>query len=412
MRIRSLGTVLLAFIFAVVTATTTVADESSPAAAVPTTITGRFVDENNWPLAKIGVSNWDYDWNYRETTTDKNGNFVLTVSVAEVGSVELTYSDQEFGQFEEVTLTLPQVTPGKTRSIGTIRLSSVRNPGRHKKAIKTSSKKAVKKAYRKRFAKQVRNEKPVKVKGCKAAATPKALQKRELKAVNLFRAMAGLAPVKLDKKLSQRARAAALIQYRQGYLDHYPAKSTKCYTKAGGAASSESNLSMGWVGAGNMNGYMIDPGSGNTAVGHRRWIMAPGLTKIGTGYAGTFNALHVTSDPNYAKPTPQWISWPTAGFFPDQLEPWGRWSFMTARHDLSFKKANVTVTIKGKKQKIKVYRGADGYGYQQGLSWDFNKIPKAKGKKTTVVKVAVSGIQLRDATTLPTVTYSVKLFRG
>jgi len=381
--------------------------ESEPA-PVLTLVTGRFVDSDGWPVAGLQVD--EESFTIGETaTTRADGTFTLKTGPTQAGPVSILWSDP-VGDFDGARVVVPSVTPGQTKDAGTIHVWTRFGHGRAPHAIATSSRAAVTKAYRKQFQSRLRREKPVTVHGCSVRATPKALQKRDLSAVNLFRSMAGLARVRLDPKLSARARKAALIQYHQGYLEHFPARSARCWTKAGSAASSESNLSMGDLGASNMNGYMIDPGLSNYAAGHRRWILSPGLTRIGSGYAGTFNALHVLSPSRDANPTPRWITWPTAGYFPAELEPWGRWSFMSARSDLSFTGADVSVTIKGKRQKLHVYRKTSTYGNQQGLVWDLKKWPTAHGKKVTTAVVTVSGVRLRGATTLPPVSYPVKLF--
>ena len=49
------------------------------------------------------------------------------------------------------------------------------------------------------------------------------------------------------------------------------------------AAAGKSNLFLGRSGAGAIAGYMDDPGSGNTAAGHRRWIIDPRQTTMGSG---------------------------------------------------------------------------------------------------------------------------------
>ena len=72
---------------------------------------------------------------------------------------------------------------------------------------------------------------------------------------------------------------------------------------------------------------MSEPGTANRAVGHRRWLMNPFATTMGTGLHG-----HRQRDDRdraaalASRPNPAWVSWPTAGWFPDALEPAGRWS--------------------------------------------------------------------------------------
>lgn len=409
MRELSLG--LAVVIAAVSGVTPALADDELPPIEI-TYVQGTFVDENGWPIAKIAIGN-DGNWDDASVETSAAGVFRIALgSHAVTGPVTLRYSDNEYGQFADGTFRVNAVVPGSVRAAGRIRLKSSPNPGTHRTKVRTSSKAAVRKTYRAGYGKQLRRiERLPRLRGCKLAATSKSIQTRETRALNFVRSLSGLAPVKLDRKLSARAGKAAIIQYHQGYLDHYPNKKAKCYTKAGGAASAETNLSIGMVGPSNVNGYMVDPGYSNREVGHRRWFMDPGLAKFGTAYAGTFNAAHVFSPSNDKAPTPRWLTWPTAGYFPTELEPWGRWSFMTTRSDIDFAKAKVTVKIKGKKQRISLYRAVGGYGSQNGLTWDFARTPEAKGKRTTTATVSVSGMKLRGRT-MATVTYKVSLFKA
>ena len=77
---------------------------------------------------------------------------------------------------------------------------------------------------------------------------------------------------------------------------------------------------------------MVDSGSSNFAVGHRRWILYPPQKTIGTGSVAAVsgfsaaNALWV-SGPFGARPaTPEGVPWPNRGFVPYQILP-ARWSF-------------------------------------------------------------------------------------
>jgi len=384
------------------------------------TVTGRFVDENGWPLAGLSLQVADPTGEvYSEATrTTKDGRFTLVASIDRDETtdtrrqVALQVWDEDFWQFTNVPDRTITVTADGTTALGTLRLQAVPTPGRSKRAVKTSSKSAVRALYRKGYAARVRREKTVKVTGCKVAATPKALQKRELGAVNTFRSLAGLEPVKLSAPLSARASKAALVQYKQGYLSHYPSGKTRCATKVGLAASAESNLSRGLVGAVNMLGYMDDPGRSNVDAGHRRWLLSPGLEKIGTGYAGSFNALHIASTQDPRNATPRWVTWPSSGWFPAELEPAGRWSFATARTDLDLSRATVKMVVGGKKVKVALRRSPVSYGYLQAVVWDARTPIVVKGAKTVTAKVTVSGIRLRGATKLAPVTYTVKMFNA
>lgn len=236
-------------------------------------------------------------------------------------------------------------------------------------------------------------------------------QRRTITAVNYMRAMSGLDPVTIDPELSRRAQKSALIQHYQGYLTHYPSKSARCATKAGIRASARSNIALGWEGARVILGYMAEPGGNNTAAGHRRWIQDPYTETMGTGQAGRAHALYVLSRFSPANPAPRYLSWPTAGYFPAELEPAGRWSFgMSRSGDVSFAKVKVTATSNGKNLKLHTYRAELGYGDQVSVVWDFAKPIKVR-KGTRTVAVTISGVTQRGVRLAP-YTYSVRLFRA
>lgn len=98
--------------------------------------------------------------------------------------------------------------------------------------------------------------------------------------------MAGVpADIKINLSWSADNQQAALLMIANGQLNHYPPPSWTCASTnaAGVAAASKSNIALGMYGADSIDGYMVDPGSGNAAAGHRRWILYPYTMKMGTG---------------------------------------------------------------------------------------------------------------------------------
>jgi hypothetical protein len=156
---------------------------------------------------------------------------------------------------------------------------------------------------------------------------------------------------------------------------------------------------------------MADWGSNNVSVGHRRWILYPQATTMGSGSTEVANALWVLGDTadkgDYANPS--WVSWPTAGYFPTQLEPDGRWSLAgDSTHSYDFSKAKVTVkNSAGKKLTVKVRTLHDGYG-NDTLVWEVPGINAARGSVERTYAVKVTGIK-RNGTTVSHA-YSVTFF--
>ena len=240
---------------------------------------------------------------------------------------------------------------------------------------------------------------------CRAGTTSDADRTATLSAVNYMRAMADLAPVVLDPVLSAKSQAAALIMTANEFLSHDPPKSATCWTVAGHEAASNGNLSIGFgydTGSGQdplaastgpraIVSYMTDPGPGNEIVGHRRWILFQQLKRIGSGDTSTANSLYVID--GYRAPAgTTWIPWPTAGFFPRELEPEGRWSVSYPGAD--FRKARVKVTTPDGPVSVRKAKVANGYA-DNTLSWDMTLPPGYTASTADYpVTVTVSGIRM------------------
>src|SRR6185295_15738780 len=112
--------------------------------------------------------------------------------------------------------------------------------------------------------------------GCAPGDTSQDYKDATAQMINYFRAMTGLpGDVTLDPTLNVKNQKSALMMIAQGSLSHSPGTSWACYTADGADAAGHSNIAIGMAGAGAVAGYMSDPGSGNTAVGHRRWLLYP-----------------------------------------------------------------------------------------------------------------------------------------
>lgn len=164
--------------------------------------------------------------------------------------------------------------------------------------------------------------------------------------VNYYRRLVGLPDVGEEVNASNACRAAALIMDANNNLSHFPPASWTCYSTTGYDAAGHSNIALtsGSFGSGQaIDLYITDNGAGNTAVGHRRWILYPPLTNVGHGDVTQANALWVIEDGAHptiwgARPaTPTIIAWPYAGFFPVARLPGSerRWSYSINGGDFS-----------------------------------------------------------------------------
>lgn len=181
-------------------------------------------------------------------------------------------------------------------------------------------------------------------KTCTPGTVSQAYNDAILLRVNYFRRMSGLTEVTLDETLNRKAQKAALMMSAQMDLSHFPGKNWACYSEEGAAAAGQSNLALGVTGPEAIDVNIDDGGDNNFFVGHRRWVLYPGLSIIGTGSVPsglTNTAAHVllvlgavfAPRPN----SPEWTAWPPPGLVPVQVLPLGsgRWSFSYAGADFS-----------------------------------------------------------------------------
>jgi hypothetical protein len=166
----------------------------------------------------------------------------------------------------------------------------------------------------------------------------------------------------------------------------------------GRKGASTSNLALGATGASAILAYADDSGVGS--LGHRRWVLDPTETEMGTGSTAKANALVVFSDPddgtrNAPVPADSVVAWPAPGWFP---APWmyGDWSVAigndTTQYDVDVANAKVKVTIDGKDATVSNVQDLDvGYGTGKTLSWQVApQVATMPGDHK--IKVKISGV--------------------
>ena len=181
------------------------------------------------------------------------------------------------------------------------------------------------------------------VQGCVAGTVSPRSTDATLNVLNFLRNMAGLEGVELDDGFNQKAQQAALMMDAQGALSHGPGPDWACYTQAGAQGAGASNLYLGVTGPKAMVGYVEDPGGGNYAVGHRRWLLNPHVDTMGVGSTTRANALYIFG-PRVDPPAPDWIAWPPPGYVPKELV-FPRWSL--SRDGADFSQATVQMVLHG-----------------------------------------------------------------
>ena len=308
-----------------------------------------------------------------------------------------------------ITLVVALVVQAAPADAGTSKATRV--TARWSGAIDTRSMASVNAAYWTQYANQ--QSVPIDWQGgslstCQAGASSAASNQATLTALNYVRSLAGLAPVSLNASLNASAQAAALMMSANGALSHSPSSGWKCYTPAGAAAAGRSNLALAYpsISSGQIvDLYMDDPGASNTAVGHRRWVLNPFTTQVGTGSTSTANALTVIGPRSSSRPNPRWVGWPTAGYFPNAIEPNGRWSLSSGRGNVSFAHARVRVYHNGARVPVHRYRVENGYA-QPTLVWQM----PAGFSTTGSYRVIVGHIKKKGTKRPLRTAYTVTLF--
>ncbi len=231
------------------------------------------------------------------------------------------------------------------------------------------------------------------VSSCRAGTTAEAFKLDVLTRVNWFRAMAGVpAQVELDAESSHLAQEAALVMAAAGDLSHDPDSSWPCYSTDALIGAGHSNLFLGVFGVDSIDGYIEDPGEDNLPVGHRRWILDPTLTRIGTGDTRNSNALFVIQDEfDVDAPTREqdgFVMWPPRGHVPrSQIYP--RWS--VSHRSADFSSATVVVTHAGRTRVYREpYSDNDGYGRMNTLVFEWRRPARGSGP----VQIRVRDIEL------------------
>jgi uncharacterized protein YkwD len=232
---------------------------------------------------------------------------------------------------------------------------------------------------------------------CDEGTTRSAFRSAVLLRINYFRAMAGVpAGVTLSDEFNTKAQKAALMMSANGQLDHSPPATWKCYSTDGADAAGSSSLGLGAYGPDVIDLYVQDPGAGNYAAGHRRWILYPQTDTMGTGDipSGGYpaaNALWVFDD-NMFGPRPdtreEFVAWPPPGYVPYQVV-FARWSF--AFDGADFSSASVSMTSGGKSVALALQPVVNGYG-DNTLVWEPDAIFSAPPASDIVYTVAVNQV--------------------
>ncbi len=200
--------------------------------------------------------------------------------------------------------------------------------------------------------------------------------------INFFRSLAGVSPgVTIDLVTSAKDQKAALMYAANQNLSHTPPTTWIDYTADGAEAAGKSNICLDTTlpqKPGCIENYIDDSDPGNVIVGHRRWILYPQTTRMGTGdippgdqtHRYGANAVWVINEDEVFGPRPatreQFVAWPPPGYVPQQLI-FSRWSFSYA--EANFGGASVTMTRNGSAVPLVLHSPVTGAG-ENTVTWD------------------------------------------
>lgn len=283
-------------------------------------------------------------------------------------------------------------------------------------AINTGSRSEVRVAYRQMW-RSADGERPEWIGGSVRTCEPGTLSgdstDQQLGALNFARLLSGLTPLALDKDSIPRAQAAAIMMTAGNAVNHYPPTSWPCWSQTGYDAAGMSNLYQGVRSESNadkVESYLDDWGSINHEVGHRRWFLHPYLAAIGLGGTATANVSYLFGRPfDDSAPNPAWVRWPAAGWFPNRLDPRGRWSLSSGDDGADFSRARVRVTFDDEPVRGIVLRTPEASPGKPTLVWEMPDSWPADpvGRATvTVSDITIDGIEGRSTS------YAVKFFRS
>ena len=236
---------------------------------------------------------------------------------------------------------------------------------------------------------------------CVAGIVSDDFQNKTLQRLNYFRNLVGLPSISGFSSLkNSKCQQGALMCNANGTLNHSPPTTWSCYTTEGFEATSHSNLAGGAVGPSAITLFINDYGSGNTACGHRRWLLYPRMKIMGHGSTNGYDCIMTLSETSsdytstYPANMPEFISWPPKNYVPAPLV-FGRWSFSIPSAD--FTSTTITMTDAGNSNVSLNIVSFNAYGYGDiTIVWEPIGINNASTKDVTydvkVNNVKVSGI--------------------
>lgn len=177
---------------------------------------------------------------------------------------------------------------------------------------------------------------------CDPGVLTDAAQENAVRRANLYRWLVGLPPVLHDPAFDAEQQECAVMMAASGTIDHYPPSTWPCYTAAGAKAARSSNLALGTASilplADTVDGFVRDDGANNyEQVGHRRWVLDPGMRSTSFGYAlrrGIAFGCMLIADalPVEERPDVDFVAYPPPGPMPVEAASPDRLTFASSTY--------------------------------------------------------------------------------
>lgn len=211
-----------------------------------------------------------------------------------------------------------------------------------------------------------------------------------VRALNLFRWLAGLGPVGESATRNEASQACAVLLERNGMLSHTPPMTWTCWSALGYDGTSHANLIGGrgtranaWT---SIERLIDDRNDITRTLGHRRWMLYPPLGDVGYGQSTGFACLYVIGGFRGTRERP-WVAWPNAGPVPAETVP-PSWSFSAQSLGWRDGASSVTVLRDGVALSVSAVRRAPNFG-DDTVSWEVPAVTPG-----SVYSVEISGISM------------------
>lgn len=191
---------------------------------------------------------------------------------------------------------------------------------------------------------------------CRAGATSAAYRARQLRRVNFFRTMAGVAPVSEGTAATVAAaqRKATLVA-ANSRLEHDPPSTWRCYSQLADSSSGHRESLSIPAGVAGVDVLIDEAGDSNRFAGHRQLgLLDADIAALAFGSAtdtgGTeVAAVHATdvTEEQATRSADRSVAWPPPGYVPSELLP-HRWSLrVPVFGPVRLDGATVSVTVGG-----------------------------------------------------------------